>query len=345
MGCVAFRQLARAIRVQQPAILFAAIALCLWRVAAFGQGLPAAVPNGTKLAVADQNEGLQTLMVVSGEQAKLAAKITYASFLGGPAILEAFRAGALDLATVGDAPPIQAQAAGENIPIVAARTSSQPDDRFGIRPGLKVSSLADFRGKRIAYAEGTARQPFVLAALKLAGLTKRDVILVPLRSADIPDAIRAGQVDIAPLNEPHYSRYLADYADRGASALPEAEYRGLPRALSYLYASGDALKNPAKAAAIRDFVVHWIAATKWSVQNSETWVNSYYVEKQKLRRADGQAIVAAEGTVSFPLLQTMIGPQQELVDLIYEAGDIPKRLDASKEFDLRFDEVIAAATN
>ena len=76
-----------------------------------------------KLVVADQNEELQTLMIASGEHARLAATVTYANFLGGPAILEAFRAGALDLATVGNAPPIQAHAAGETIPIVAARHS------------------------------------------------------------------------------------------------------------------------------------------------------------------------------------------------------------------------------
>ena len=178
------------------------------------------MPGGTALVVADQNEELQTLMIASGEHAKLLADVTYANFLGGPAILEAFRAGALDLATVGNAPPIQAQAAGETIPIVAARQSSDPDYFLAVRPGLTVSSLDELRGKRITYAEGTGRQPFVLNALKLAGLTKDDVELIPLRAADFPDAIRSGQVDVAVLNEPHYSRYLADYADRGASALP-----------------------------------------------------------------------------------------------------------------------------
>jgi sulfonate transport system substrate-binding protein len=284
-------------------------------------------------------------MIASGEQAKLAGKATYANFLGGPSILEAFRAHALDLAQVGDAPPIQAQAAGESIPIVAARVSSQPDYKFAIRPSLTVSSLADFRGKRISYGEGTGRQPFVLAALKQVGLTRKDVTLVPLRAADFPDAIRSGQVDIAVLNEPHFSRYLADYAGRGASALPDAQYEKLPRGLSYLYASGDALKDPARAAAIRDFVVHWIAANRWAKANSDAWVNAYYIKKENLKEADGRAIVASEGDISFPLLETLIAPQQGLVNLIYEAGDIPKRLDAKEEFDLRFDEVLGANVN
>lgn len=327
------------------ALLIVSIAVGLSDNTARAQALPTVVPNGTSLMVADQNEELQTLMAASGEQAKLAAKITYANFLGGPAILEAFRAGALDLATVGNTPPIQAQAAGVRILIVAARTSSRPDDGFAVRPGLKVSTLAEFRGKRIAYAEGTARQPFVLAALNLAGLRKKDVVLVPLRVSDFPDAIRSGQVDIAPLNEPHFSRYLRDYADRGASALPASEYERMPRGLSYLYAAGTALDSPAKAAAIRDFVVHWIAANKWSRAHSDRWIEAYYVEKQNLKEADGRAIVTSEGVFGFPPLHTLVERQQELVNLIYEAGDIPRRLDAREEFDLRFDEVIEPKLN
>ena len=176
------------------------------------------------------------------------------------------------MATVGNAPPIQAHAAGETIPIVAARQTSEPDYFLAVRPGLTVSSLDELRGKRITYGEGTGRQPFVLKALKLAGLTTDDVTLVPLRAADFPDAIRSGQVDVAVLNEPHFSRYLADYADRGASSLPSEAHEKLPRGLSYLYASGAALADPAKAAAIRDFVVHWIAANRWKKANPGAWV-------------------------------------------------------------------------
>ena len=50
--------------------------------------LPQNIPAGTKLVVADQNEALQTLIRASGVQAKLSSNVTYANFLGGPAILE-----------------------------------------------------------------------------------------------------------------------------------------------------------------------------------------------------------------------------------------------------------------
>jgi len=324
------------------ALMGSIVAIGHVRTAAANALWPAQVPTGTTLIVADQNEVLQTLMAASGEQAKLASKVTYANFLGGPAILEAFRAGALDLATVGNTPPIQAQAAGERILIVAAVQLSGSDYGIAVRPGLNLARLEDFRGKRIGYAEGTARQPFVLNALRQAGLTRKDVTLIPLRSADFPDAIRSGQVDIAALNEPHFSRYLADYADRGASALPASEVARLPRGLSYLYAGDTALHNPAKTAAIADFVAHWIAAVRWSKAHRDAWVAAYYVKGQQLSSADGNRVEDAAGEVKFPPLSSLIDRQQSIADLIYDAGDLPTRLDVRQEFDLRFDEVIAA---
>jgi len=303
---------------------------------------PAKVPGGTALAVGDQNEVLQTLIAASGQGASLASKVTYANFIGGPAVLEAFRAGALDLATVGNTPPVQAQAAGERIPIVAAVQQSGPAYGIAIRPGLKLTRLEEFQGKRIAYGEGTARQPFVLNALKLAGLSRKDVTLVPLRAPDFPDAIRSGQVDIAPLNEPHFSRYLADYADRGAGALPATETARVPSGPSYLYAGEAALRDPAKTAAIADFVAHWIAALRWSKAHSDAWIDAYYAKDQHLSPEDGRRIEDAAGALSFPPLSSLVAKQQAIADLIYEAGDLPKRLEAREEFDFRFDEVIAA---
>ena len=324
-----------------------AFALCLFAPTHVGaaDGLwPPQVPSGTALVVGDQNEVLQTVMAASGEQARLGAKVSYANFLGGPAVLEAFRARALDLATVGNTPPIQAQAAGERVLIVAAWQMSGPEYGLAVRPGLTLTRLADLRGKRIGYAEGTARQPFVLNVLKLAGLTRTEVTFVPLRSADFPDAIRSGGIDVGPLNEPHLSRYLADYADRGASAIPASEIARLPRGLSYLYASGAALDDTARTAAIADFVTHWIAAVRWSKANRDAWVDAYYVTRQNLSATDGRKIEEAAGAVSFPLLGGLIETQQATADLIYQAGDLPKRLDARAEFDFRFDEVIAAST-
>lgn len=301
------------------------------------EALPTAVAAGSKLVVGDQNENLQTMLTASGVRSRFVTRVEFANFLGGPEIFEAFRAGALDVAMVGSTPPIHAHAAGEALPIVAALKSARPAYGLALRPGLALDSLQELKGRKIAWAEGTARQPFILGALKRAGLKPDDVRLVPLKVSDFPVAIKTGQVDVAPLNEPHLSRYLKAYAAEKARTLPEAAHEGLPTSTHYLYASRKALADPAKAAAIRELVTGWISAVAWTREHPGAWVQAYYVKRQGLKEADGAAIVRADGELRFAPLRDTVREQQELIDLIHGAGQLPRRLDAREEFDFRFD--------
>ncbi|WP_299056949.1 ABC transporter substrate-binding protein [uncultured Nocardioides sp.] len=300
--------------------------------------VPTEVPDGTALTFADQSELVQTQLDASGEQDQLAADVEFANFRGGPEILEAIRADAVDLAFVGDTPPIQAQAAGEVVPIVAANRYTSPDYQLAVAPGVEVQTLDDLEGLEIAYSEGTGRQPYVLRALEKAGLSTDDVELVPLDVATSPDALKDGQVDVAALNEPYLSRYLEL---PGASQVPESEIADVSSGLSYLYASGDALADDAKAAAIRDFVKHWMLASRWTEDNPDEWVQAYYVDTQALTPEEGREIVEAEGDLSFPELDDdLIADQQVLVDAIYDAGELPEPLDASEQFATTFNDVV-----
>jgi sulfonate transport system substrate-binding protein len=340
-----FRHEIDAIGTRLRAVLLALVAVAVVPAAAFAAEppLPTVVPKGTKLVVADQRQVLQTLFAASGQQKNLPFEVKFADFRGGPAILESFRGGALDLATVGDTPPIHAQLSGFRLPIVAARLSTQLPYKVALRPRLKLTKLAELRGKRFAYAEGTATQTFILGLLKKAGLSKKDVTLVPVRTADFSDALRSGGVDVAMLNEPPFAHYIRNNQAQGASALPSSELAGLPPYLNYLYAGEAALKDPAKAAAIREFVVRWIQAVNWLQANREAWIDAYYVKSQRLSADNGRLIVESEGSFSFPLLRDLVERQQRAIDLLHQAGELPRRLDAREEFDFRFDEVIAAA--
>lgn len=303
--------------------------------------LPSRVPEGTKLVYADQAEQAQHLMAASGKQERLAADVSYANFQGGPSILEAIRSGSVDIAGVGDTPPIQAQAAGDTVLIVAARHSSAPDYQLAVSPGQRINTLAELRGKKIAYAEGTARQPFILRALDSAGLTVDDVTLVPLPAGDIPDAVTTGAVDVGPINEPTVSHYLQT---PGSSVVPAGELTGLSNGLYYLYASAAALQDEGKAAAIRDFAHQWVLAQQWSQQNRDAWIKAYYVDGIGLTAEDGRRVMDAMGEVTFPKLdEALFARQQQTVDVLANADALPEKLDASKEFDQRFEPVIAGA--
>ncbi|GAA1388434.1 ABC transporter substrate-binding protein [Pseudonocardia kongjuensis] len=303
--------------------------------------LPTEVPPGTTLVVADQQEALQTALRVSGELDRLPFQVEFANFVGGPEILEAFRAEAADVATVGDTPPIQALVAGEDVPIIQARQSDPANTLLAVAPGAGVRTPADLRGKKIAYAEGTAQQVVVLRTLEKAGLSTDDVELVRLQLAEFNDAVRTGQVDVAPLNEPRLTRFLEEAAPRGGGVIDPAATEGTSSGLNFLYARRAVLEDPARAAALRSFVDHYTRSQQWINDNQDEWIQRYYVENQGVTAEDGRRIVDSLGDYTFPPLdEALVARQQASIDVIDRAGELPRQVDAADGFDLRFDEVI-----
>lgn len=300
--------------------------------------LPTEVPPGTTLVIADQQERLQTALRASGELEKLPFQVEFANFIGGPEILEAFRAEAADVSPVGDVPPIHALVAGQDVPIIAAYRTDPLGIKLAVAPGVQATTLADLRGKKIAYAEGTAQQAAILRALDQAGLTTSDVELVRLKLADFNDAVRTGQVDIAPLNEPRLTRFLRT---PGATVIPDSEARDIYPGLGYLYARRAATQDPAKSAALRALTAAFIRAFHWTNTHRDEWARIYYIENQKLSAEDAGRIVDSLGEWTFPRLnQQLIDQQQNTIDVIEAAGELPRKADASEGFDLRFDDVI-----
>ncbi|MBF6205893.1 MULTISPECIES: ABC transporter substrate-binding protein [Nocardia] len=303
--------------------------------------LPTEVPPGTTLVIADQQERLQSVLRLSGELDKLPFEVEFANFVGGPAILEAFRAGAADVAQVGDVPPIHALVAGQDVPIVASYQTSTTALKLAVAPGKSVTRLADLKGKKIAYAEGTAQQAAVLRALDRAGLTTSDVQLVRLQLAEFLDAVRTGQVDVAPLIEPNVTRLLRT---PGTSLVPDSETAGVYSGLAYLYARRAVVQDPAEAAATRALVGAFVRAYQWANTHPQEWARRYYVENQKVSAEDAERIVQSLGVYVFPHLdQRLIDRQQSTIDAIAEAGELPKKVRAADGFDLRFDAAITQA--
>jgi sulfonate transport system substrate-binding protein len=184
--------------------------------------LPDQVPAGTTIIIGDPST--QKALQLSGQLDQLPF-VEWANLSGGPQTTEAFRAGALDAGSVAEIPPIHARWTGLQVKIIASRFRVDPLHHpvyeFGVAPGVAASSLADFRGKKIAYSPGQAQGALVLKALRQAGLTKADVELIELPSTgDVyASALAARQVDIAPIGGVQIKRYLGKYAAEGAATI------------------------------------------------------------------------------------------------------------------------------
>ncbi|MFG1917390.1 ABC transporter substrate-binding protein [Micromonospora sp. NPDC048898] len=310
---------------------------------AAGEPLPEAVPKGTKLVIGDKEH--QKAIEFSGEADKLSFTVEWANISGGPQTLEAFRAKAVDLGSVADIPPIHSHWTGIPTRIVASKYRQDPLNhaiyRLGIAPGVTVATLADLRGKKIAYSPGQAQGALILRVLHKAGLSKKDVKLVELPSTgDVyGTALASRQVEVAPIGGVQIKRYESKYGRDGATLISH----GLRDDPGHLYAPVTVLGDPAKAAAIREYVQAWARAWRWREANPDEWIERYYVKDQGLTTDDGRWLVENGGVADIPSSWTeAIGRHQETIDLLAkETGNKPLR--AEDLYDRRYEAVGAQA--
>ncbi|GIH07703.1 sulfonate ABC transporter periplasmic sulfonate-binding protein SsuA [Rhizocola hellebori] len=301
------------------------------------------VPKGTKLVIGDKEH--QKAIEFSGEAKNFTFEVEWANISGGPQTLEAFRAKALDVGSVADIPPIHSHWTGIPTRIVASKFRQDPLNhaiyRLGIAPGVAVAALADLRGKKVAYSPGQAQGALVLRVLHKAGLSKEDVKLVELPSTgDVyATALASRQVEVAPIGGVQIKRYETKYGKDGAKTIAH----GLRDDPGHLYVPITVLADPAKAAAIREYVQVWARAWRWREANPQEWIERYYVKDQGLTADDGQWLVDNGGVADIPASWgEAIARHQETIDLLAkETGNKPLR--AEDLYDRRYESVAAKA--
>jgi len=307
--------------------------------------LPAEVPVGTVLRVGDPTT--QKAFELAGDEldSDFSFEVEWANVSGGPATTEAFRAGSLDVGAVAEIPPIHATWTGLDVQVYASVYRENWEDapiyEFAGAPGVELDGLEDFRGHRIAFSPGQAQGAIVLKALQEAGLTQDDVELVELPSTgDVySTALAAGEVDVAPLGGTQLFRYLAAYGGDGATSVEHH----LRDDASHLYGPTDVVRDPAKAAALREYVAAWAAAKVWVHEHPEEWKQGYYVEDQGLSEEDAQYLVDHAPVPDLPSdLTEGVARTQATIDLLgSELGQEP--FDAADLFDERFGPVAGEA--
>lgn len=300
--------------------------------------LPTAAARGTRLSIAVHTSQLQ--LTASGLGRKLGFTVSqWPNLTAGPDVIQGFRAHSIDLAANAGIPPIQAAAIGVRARIVAVQERHVPLYRFATAPGSSIADAADFRGRKIAFSQGQAQGVVVLRALKEAGIKNDDVTLVALPSTQFLTALQSGQVDVAPLNEPVLTKYLNQYAKDGARSVPT----DVVDLLTVLWAPVEVLDDPAKLAAVRDYVPLWAQGLVWAWQHTDAWIDTYYVKDQGVTRVDGKRIVASLGPPRFPdSWDRAIAWEQETADLLADGGFV-KKLDVTELFDRRFEDLAAQA--
>lgn len=295
------------------------------------------IPAGTVLRVGDQLDYLKTILRLAGEDQDFPYTVEYAAFIGGPPMLQAFQGGAIDTGFVASTPLIFAQAGKQDILAVAGWAGEKGS--FGlITADAAIAGWKDLAGKRVAFQQGTASEAALLQGLDSVGLGLADVTPVNVPQTQVAAALQSGSADAGLSVEPLTSVYFA--------AVPEgkeiAKASEITDRASFLIASQPTLDDPAKAAALGDFISRLVRAFEHLNDHKDEIAQAVYVDQYKLTPERAAEVVAQSGRTSFISLPGDIVPaQQRLADLFLAAGEIPATIDVSAQFDNRYNDLVA----
>jgi sulfonate transport system substrate-binding protein len=206
-----------------------------------------------RIGAAEGKNG-QAIIAAAGLD-KTPYKVEFHVMQGGNLVLEAMAASQLDLGTGSQIPPIFASQSknGGNLKIIATKKSSTLDQELIVGANSPVKSVADLKGKKVAYVKSTTAHYFLAKMLENAGLTWNDVETIPMTTSDGLSALLTGEVDALA----SYGNAIRSARTKGAVTLQSAA-----NVLSgdfYWYATPEAIKDPKKHAAILDYLAHSFA--------------------------------------------------------------------------------------
>ena len=281
---------------------------------------PADSSSATTLNLGDQQQDLETLLQASGVLAGARYKVNFIEFDSGPLVDAGFAAHQIDIGFMGDLPASLAVKSGLPVKAVAVDHPIGANEFLLARPG--ITSIAQLRGKRVAYTTGTAPQAFALRVLKTAGLTQHDVQQVNVSLLQVGTVLESGSADASVVSVQQKVDYQQTHP--GAKVLATVD-SVTPASYSYVLATTAALGDPARRAAIDDLTKRLIRASNWQKSHQSQWVTDYYVTVEHQTPAAAKLILAAGGTATYvPITGTVQAALQNVVTLMAGAGAIPQ---------------------
>jgi sulfonate transport system substrate-binding protein len=288
------------------------------------------IPSGVTLSIGDQSQYLQTFLRASGQLDNLPYDVEFKSFLSGPLLVQGFNAGQVDFGILGDTPASGAVAAHVPVRAVAVTHSDGAQISLVARPGIK--SIAQLKGKKVAYTTGTAQQAFALRALKKGGLRGKDVQQVDVALQQLGTVLEAGQADASVLVTADQIRYVAAHPD--AKVLAD-QTNVQPASYGYLLATTAALRDKGKSAAVFDLVKRLIKANAWKDAHPDQWVQAYYVQVAHQDPKFAAQLNKVAGLTYVPITADVQAALQQMVDLLAAEKAIPSSFDVKPLFDAK----------
>ena len=241
--------------------------------------------------------------------------VRWVEFQFGPPILEAINTGNVDFGYTGDAPPIFAQAARANLLYVAAVPSEGYNQAIVVPDASPIKTLADLKGKRVAFAKGSSAHNTTVAGLEKAGLAYTDITPVTLGPADAVAAFAGGNVDAWAIWDP----YLA-LAENGKVRVI-AFSKDVQESNSFFLANKDFAGKHGDIVALLNQT--FADEGKWAVAHRPDVVASLREATGVDKDAIARAVERSQYAVT-PISDKIIATQQQTADRFFKLGLIPK---------------------
>jgi sulfonate transport system substrate-binding protein len=246
----------------------------------------------------------------------LGIDIQWVDFQFGPPLLEAINVGSVDFGYVGDSPPIFAQSANARIRYAAAIKQDGNTQAIIVPKDSPIRTLADLKGKRIAFGRGSSAHNLLVAALEKAGIAWSDIVPTPLAPSDATAAFVKGSIDAWSIWDP----YLA-LAELKESARVIAFDKDIHKPYSFYIVGADFVEKYPSLVTRLDTVF----------ASEGVWANAHHEEvAQAQAAATGVDIEAIRRFVDrsnyrvIPVDEEVIRSQQAVADRFARLGLIPK---------------------
>jgi len=253
--------------------------------------------------------------------ATLGVTVSWAEFPSGPPLLEALGSGALDFGATGDVPPIFAQSARADLVYVAAAPAPGSQSAILVHKDGPIRTIADLKGKTVAFVRGSSAHNVAVAALATAGLSLNDITPVSLGPADAGVAFASGKIDAWSIWEPYFA--IAE-KDPQARVLTTAD--GILDTYSFFLANGHYAK--ANGAVLREVVATLAQEADWSQGHLDETIKAISeitgvaedITRVSVTRTHARFAV-------LPVNDDVVRVQQKTADTFFAAGLIPRKLD------------------
>ncbi|WP_326558317.1 aliphatic sulfonate ABC transporter substrate-binding protein [Micromonospora sp. NBC_01796] len=260
-----------------------------------------------------------------------AAGTTWSLFESGPALTEAFKADAIDIGQVGEAPPIFAAAGKIPFKIIGTSAEIPEGEAVLVKEGSGINSFADLKGRTVALNKGSNVHWLLVRLLEANQMTLDDIQVKYLKPAEGRPAFDAGQVDAWIIWDPYFA--LAEQP--GVKILANAT--GLAGNREYLLVSPDALKN--KPEQIRAFLETYREVTDWGIANPADRAKILAPELKIPEDVTTRALARSARPLA-PVTPAIGDELQAIADGFTKLELIPTSIDMRDRVDTRFAEVL-----